>query len=68
LYVLGDEIPAGLDGRILTDFFEAEFLQSHPVQAEEPSAAAPAEKEGAPYNAKEAAQVEERLKALGYID
>ena len=68
LYLLGDEIPAGLDGRILTDFFEAEFLQSHPVQAEESSAAAPAEKEGTPYNAKEAAQVEERLKALGYID
>jgi hypothetical protein len=68
LYLLGDKIPAGIDGRILTDFFEPEFLQSHPVQAEEPSAATPAKKEGSPYNTKEAAQVEERLKALGYID
>jgi predicted AlkP superfamily phosphohydrolase/phosphomutase len=69
LYLLGEKIPAGLDGRILTDLFEPEFLQSHPLQGEESSAAAaPAEKEHAPYTAKEAAQVEERLKALGYID
>jgi len=68
LYLLGEKIPAGLDGRVLTDFFEPEFLQSHPVQAEEPSAATPAEKEDAPYNTKEAALVEERLKALGYIE
>jgi predicted AlkP superfamily phosphohydrolase/phosphomutase len=70
LHLLGEEIPAGLDGAVLNDLFEPEFLRSRPVQSTDPVAApeALAEKGRSPYNDEEAAQVEERLKALGYID
>jgi arylsulfatase A-like enzyme len=69
LYLLGEKIPPGLDGRILTDLFEPEFVVSHPAQGQESSkAAALTKQDDATYTAEEAALVEERLKALGYIE
>ena len=71
LHLMEQKIPAGMDGRVLTDLFKPEFLAAHPVSVEGGAAesivnadAAPA----TPYSEEEAAQVEERLKALGYID
>jgi predicted AlkP superfamily phosphohydrolase/phosphomutase len=69
LYLLGEKIPTGLDGCILTDLFEPEFLLSQPAQGGESStAAALTKQEHATYTTEEAALVEERLKALGYIE
>ena len=70
LHLMGQKIPAGMDGRVIADFFTPEFLAAHPVAVEGvpemtgTADAAPA----TPYSAEEASQVEERLKALGYID
>jgi hypothetical protein len=69
LYLLGEKIPTGLDGCILTDLFEPEFLLSQPAQGGQSStAAALTKQEHATYTTEEAALVEERLKALGYIE
>jgi len=68
LYLMGTPIPEGLDGRVLTEICTPEYLRDHPVARE--GAALPPEPSGnsTPYSAEEAAEVEERLKALGYVD
>ena len=71
LHLMGQKTPAGMDGRVLTDLFTPEFLAAHPVAVEgaaESSHAAAEAAPATPYSEEEAAQVEERLKALGYID
>ncbi len=68
LYLMGEKIPADLDGRVLTEMFEPAYLESHPIQYEGAGAAESSVPQSSPYSAEEAAQVEERLKALGYID
>jgi predicted AlkP superfamily phosphohydrolase/phosphomutase len=68
LYLLGQPVPRDMDGKVLSGLFKAEYLQSHPVvyddEKEELQTPAP----GGDYSEEEAAQVEERLKALGYIE
>jgi predicted AlkP superfamily phosphohydrolase/phosphomutase len=67
LYLMDVPIPAGLDGRVLTEMVRPEYLREHPVRLEGGAfEAAPAV--NSPYSAEEAAEVEERLKALGYVD
>lgn len=72
LHLMGQQPAAGMDGHVLTDLFTPEYLAAHPVAASAAPgsvSAVPAEVAPAtPYSAEEAAQVEERLKALGYID
>jgi predicted AlkP superfamily phosphohydrolase/phosphomutase len=67
LYLMGQQVPEDMDGHVLTDLFTAEHLQKNPVQTK--AVAATAESTAAaPYSPEEAAQVEERLKSLGYIE
>jgi hypothetical protein len=55
-----------MDGRVLEDLFEPAFINQNPVRT---GGRADSEaKQGAQYSAEEAAIVEERLKALGYIE
>ena len=68
LYLLGQKVPDDMDGRVLTDLFDPEFLQQQSTQYTTAAAAASEEGEGKSYSAEEAAQIEARLKALGYID
>jgi len=68
LHLMGQKISADMDGRVLVDLFTPEFLSAHPVAFEGASPSSVEHAEPAPYSAEEAAQVEERLKALGYID
>jgi predicted AlkP superfamily phosphohydrolase/phosphomutase len=66
LHLLGQTIPEDMDGRVLEELFEPAFLAQHPVElraAEESDG-----EQGAGYTDEEAAVVEERLKALGYIE
>ena len=69
LHLMGQPIPDDMDGRVLTDLFTEEFLKERAVQSKA-AAAAPTDgvDSSAPYSEEEAAQVEERLKSLGYID
>jgi predicted AlkP superfamily phosphohydrolase/phosphomutase len=68
LHLMGQRIPESMDGRVLVDAFDTAFVQQHPVQYEKSSADSLGESESSSYTADEAALVQERLKALGYID
>jgi len=66
LHLMGQPVPEDMDGRVLQDLFESAFIEQNPVRA---GGSADSEgREGAQYSAEEAAIVEERLKALGYIE
>ena len=66
LYLLGEPIPAELEGRLLAEAIDPALLDGRP-----PEYAEPAEVEvGAPrpYDAEGAAEVEDRLRSLGYLE
>jgi predicted AlkP superfamily phosphohydrolase/phosphomutase len=69
LYVLGQPIPRDMDGQVLERLFDLDFLRDHPVRydGETEQPVVPAERVSS-YSPEEAAQVEERLKALGYVE
>ena len=69
LYLLAQPVPRDMDGKVLEGLFKPEFLQSHPVRYddEKEEFQIPAGRVG-DYSQEEEAQVEERLKALGYIE
>jgi predicted AlkP superfamily phosphohydrolase/phosphomutase len=66
LYLMGQRVPEDMDGRVLEELFEPAFIAANPIQlgASEGLDAG----QGAQYSDEEAAIVEERLKALGYIE
>lgn len=71
LHLLGQKVDPDMDGRVLEEMFTPEFLAAHPVAlagASPAPVAAVAAAESSPYSPEEAAQVEERLRALGYLD
>jgi predicted AlkP superfamily phosphohydrolase/phosphomutase len=68
LYLMQEHIPAGLDGRVLTELIKPEYLRDHPVKHEAGAFGGTTEAQKTPYSDAEAAEVEERLKALGYVD
>jgi len=65
LYLLGLAIPNDMDGRVLTQIFEDEFLRQTPVNYREPDE----EREGLEggYSEAEAERIRERLEGLGYL-
>jgi predicted AlkP superfamily phosphohydrolase/phosphomutase len=68
LYLMDVKIPGGLDGRVLTEMVKPEYLREHPVKTEQGVSKGIEGSQSTPYSAEEAAEVEERLKALGYVD
>ena len=68
LYLLGQPVPRDMDGKVLSDLFKTEYLQSHPIVYDDEKEDLPTLTRGGDYSEEEAAQVEERLKALGYIE
>jgi len=68
LYLLGQKVPEDMDGRVLTEAFDPQYLQQHSAEYAAPSESTSPGDENASYSAEEAAQIEARLKALGYID
>jgi predicted AlkP superfamily phosphohydrolase/phosphomutase len=66
LHLMGQPIPDGLDGRVLTEMLTSESLRNHPTQGA--GAILEPAWQSTPYSADEAAEVEDRLKALGYVD
>jgi predicted AlkP superfamily phosphohydrolase/phosphomutase len=68
LYLLGQKVPEDMDGQVLTAAFDPQFLQQHTAEYQESSEVVAQENESASYSAEEAARIEARLRALGYID
>ena len=66
LYALGLPIPEDMDGRPLLEIWNSDFRQAHPVQvggAEQTEETLPEPD----YDAEEAAEMERRLRGLGYV-
>jgi predicted AlkP superfamily phosphohydrolase/phosphomutase len=67
LYDLGLPVPSNMDGRVLTDVLEPDFVAANPIRQESPLATTGrGQDEG--YTGDERAEVEGRLAALGYIE
>jgi predicted AlkP superfamily phosphohydrolase/phosphomutase len=69
LYRLGHPIPSYLDGRVMTDILEPEWLSAHPVQTVEVAHPGQAEPPAMPggYSAADEELITERLSGLGYL-
>jgi predicted AlkP superfamily phosphohydrolase/phosphomutase len=66
LHLMGQPVPEDMDGRVLEELFEPAFIAGNPVQVGVSEGSDGGQ--GGQYSAEEAAIVEERLKALGYIE
>jgi predicted AlkP superfamily phosphohydrolase/phosphomutase len=66
LYLMGQPVPEDMDGRVLEELFEPAFITANRVQVGGSGDLDGVQ--GAQYSDEEAAIVEERLKALGYIE
>lgn len=67
LYDLGLPVPSNMDGRVLTDVLEPDFVTANPIRKESPLIETGHDR-GADYTDDERAEVEGRLAALGYIE
>ncbi|HEY1769859.1 MAG TPA: alkaline phosphatase family protein [Chthoniobacterales bacterium] len=67
LHYLGVAVPEDMDGKVLADVFEPEFLAQHPVRAGMASGTSGSDRPSG-YTDEESAKVEERLQALGYLE
>jgi predicted AlkP superfamily phosphohydrolase/phosphomutase len=65
LHLMGEPVPAHMDGRVLAEALREGFLTERPVRLSEGAGAAGGP--GGAYSDEEAAQMEERLKNLGYL-
>jgi predicted AlkP superfamily phosphohydrolase/phosphomutase len=68
LYLLGESIPAGMDGRVLDLPLAEEYLRDHPVEIRAREARdAPLIEEAADTTAAVNRYIEEQLRAIGYV-
>jgi len=65
LYLLGEPVPEDMDGRVLKESIEQEFISRHEVRFKE--AAASSQSTVQEFSGEENAEVIERLRSLGYI-
>lgn len=67
-YALGLPVPTALDGRIVHEAFTPDYLAAHrPLFSDAAAPDAPGAPALEPYTAEDAAQIEARLAALGYL-
>jgi len=68
LYAMDLPIPADMDGRVLEEAFTPEYRRSHPIRYEAPPAGAAREAGPEPvYSDEEDAEMQRRLRGLGYL-
>jgi predicted AlkP superfamily phosphohydrolase/phosphomutase len=67
LYLLGVPVPEDMDGKVLSSVFRPEFLAAHPLQTGDASGVSETNRTSG-YTDEESAKVEERLRALGYLE
>jgi len=68
LHLLGLPIPDDMDGKVLTGMLTDAYQASHPLRyADTSSETGPGEDQSDGYSAEEEAEIEERLKSLGYL-
>ena len=67
LHLLGVPVPEDMDGKVLASAFQPDFLLARPVQSGAASGTSATDRSSG-YTDEEAAKVEERLQALGYLE
>jgi len=70
LYSLGIPVSSGMDGRVMMEVFEENFINSHPIIENKDSGEFLdlSDDQQSVYSEKEAGEVMEKLKDLGYLD
>lgn len=70
LYRMGLPVPGDMDGRVLTEMFEPAFVRATPLQQAEAQAASLTTAQHPEYGLlpEEQAEIEARLRSLGYLD
>ncbi|MGI8773662.1 MAG: alkaline phosphatase family protein [Actinomycetota bacterium] len=66
LYQAGLGVPAGLDGRVMSEAFDDAHLEARPVK-EAAALTSSSKDEDSPYSQEEEALIEESLRGLGYL-
>jgi len=65
LYAMGLPVPSDMDGRVLTEAFDSEFLSAFPVQYSDAATDRPAGEQQ--YSQEDEEEIKERLRGLGYV-
>jgi len=68
LHALGVPVPSDMDGRVLANIFDEEFITDRPVVYREKKYKRPLAETAEIYDADEETVIRDRLKGLGYID
>jgi predicted AlkP superfamily phosphohydrolase/phosphomutase len=68
LHLLGLKVPEYMDGRVLTELMDGNFLQANPVRFDHDQSAISAVEKEEGYSQEEARIIQERLKDLGYME
>ncbi len=67
LHLLGSPVPSDMDGRVIQDLFQPDYLAIHPVRHGSPIAAGEAADASSPYSEEEMDLITEHLRKLGYL-
>jgi len=67
LHLLGVPVPEDMDGKVLASAFQPDFLLARPIRSRAASGTSATDRPSG-YTDEEAAKVEERLQALGYLE
>lgn len=67
LHSMGLPVPGNMDGRVLTELFEKEFIEANPVIKDETGDEGGQEAQKDVYTQDEAGEIEEQLRGMGYI-
>ena len=66
LYLLGEEVPEDMDGRVVAEIMKDDFLSSHPIRFGSPDLERKIKPSG--YSEQEEKYIKDKLRGLGYID
>lgn len=67
MYLMGEAVPQEMDGRVLRDAFQPEFLADHPVRVVDSTSRGPSDRATAEWTLEEEEQIREHLRDLGYL-
>jgi len=67
LFLSGSDIPADLDGKVLTEALRQSYLDSHLVKTAPTATEVVQESSGTEYSDADAKVIEDRLKGMGYL-
>jgi predicted AlkP superfamily phosphohydrolase/phosphomutase len=65
LYMLGLEVPSDMEGKVIEEAFEKEFLEQHPIQYGKPTSS-PSDS-AFEYTQEDVKKIKEKLEDIGYI-